>query len=109
MAYDEELADRLRLLLSSQGVTEKKMFGGLAFLVDGHMALAAIGDGGIMVRVDPAESESLRGEDGAEPVEMQGRSLKGWLQVGAAPLEDDAALRRWADRGVAFVGSLPPK
>ena len=109
MAYDEELADRLRLLLGSHGVTERKMFGGLAFLHNGHMAVAAIGQGGLMVRFDPAESEALHAEPGAQPFEMRGRPMKGWLQVDADALDDDAALRRWAERGLAYAGSLPPK
>ena len=109
MAYDEDLADRLRLLLAGQGVTEKKMFGGHAFLLDGHMAVAASGQGGILVRVEPAQLESLLAEPGAETFEMQGRPMKGWLRVDAAALDDDAVLRTWAERGLTFVRSLPPK
>jgi TfoX/Sxy family transcriptional regulator of competence genes len=109
MAYDEELADRLRLLLTGRGVTEKKMFGGLAFLLHGNMAVAVSGQGGIMVRCDPAETGGLRHEPGAQPFEMQGRPMKGWLRVEADAVDDDADLRRWAERGMAYAGSLPPK
>ena len=109
MAYDDELADRVRLLLAAHGLGEKRMFGGLAFLVHGHMALAASGSGGILVRVDPAQLESLLAEPGAEAFEMQGRPMKGWLRVDAAALDDDAVLRTWAERGVAYARSLPPK
>ena len=109
MAYDEDLADRLRLLLNGQGVTEKKMFGGLAFLLHGHMAIAASGQGGILVRVDPADMESMLAEPGAETFEMQGRPMKGWLRVDPAALDDDSVLRTWAERGLAYVRGLPPK
>lgn len=109
MAYDEELADRLRLLLSSHGPTEKKMFGGLAFLVSGHMAVAVSGQGGLMVRCDPDQIGLLREEPGTRPFEMQGRTLKGWLRVDSDAVDDDAVLRQWAERGVAYAGSLPPK
>ena len=109
MPYDEDLADRLRLLLAGEGVTEKRMFGGLAFLRQGHLAIAASGSGGILVRVDPDELGRLLAEPGAEPFEMQGRPMKGWLRVDAEALDDDAVLRTWADRGLAYVRSLPPK
>ena len=109
MAYDDDLADRLRLLLEGQQLTEKKKFGGLAFLLNVHMAVAVSGQGGVMVRVDPAETEALLKEPGAGPFEMQGRSMKGWLRVDAAALGDDAVLRTWAERGLAYAGTLPPK
>lgn len=109
MAYDEELADRLRLLLGSHGLTEQKMFGGLAFLRDGHLAVCVSGQGGLMVRTDPADAEALLAQPGVQPMQMQGRTMKGWLRVDAAAVDDDAALRRWAERGLAFAGSLPPK
>ncbi len=109
MPYDEDLADRLRLLLAGEGVSEKRMFGGLAFLLCGHLAIAASGQSGILVRVDPDELDRLLAEPGAEPFEMRGRPMKGWLRVDADALDDDAVLRVWADRGLAYVRSLPPK
>ena len=107
MAYDVELADRLTLLVAGQGATPRKMFGGLAFLVHGHLAVAASGQGGLMVRVDPAQTELLLGEPGAGPFEMRGRPLDGWLRVDASALDDDAALRERAERGVAYARDLP--
>ena len=109
MAYDEDLADRMRLLLEGERVTEKKMLGGLAFLLHGHMAVAVSGQGGLMVRVEPADTDALLREPGAGPFEMQGRPMKGWLRVEAAALDDDAVLRAWAERGLAYVRTLPPK
>ena len=109
MAYDEDLADRIRVALSGVPVTEKKMFGGLAFLVGGNMSVAASGQGGLMVRVDPDQTEELLREPGAAEFEMGGRgAMKGWLRVSADVL-DDAALQAWVDRGVAYARSLPPK
>ena len=109
MAYDEELARRIRDLIGTDGVTEQKMFGGLAFLVGGHMAIAASGQGGALVRVDPAESDDLVAETSAEPMVMRGREMSGWLRVDAAALETDEALQEWIDRGVDFARSVPPK
>jgi TfoX/Sxy family transcriptional regulator of competence genes len=110
MAYDEDLAARIRALTAREaGVTEKKMFGGLAFLVGGNMAVAASGQGGIMVRVDPAESEALVAETDAYPMEMRGRPMKGWLRVDAVHVPADAQLAQWVDRGIAYARSLPPK
>jgi TfoX/Sxy family transcriptional regulator of competence genes len=109
MAYDEELADRIRGLIARDKPVEKKMFGGLAFLVGGNMSVAASGQGGLMVRVEPAETEALLAEPGAEELEMRGRSMQGWLRVHGPALDDDATLRAWVDRGVAYARSLPPK
>ena len=110
MAYDEELAERIRALLGNRaGLTEKKMFGGLGFMIGGNMAIAASGQGGILVRVDPGESDDLVATTPAEPMEMRGRQMAGWLRVGTAELEDDAALGEWVERGAAYAGSLPPK
>jgi len=110
MAYDEELAERIRALLGDRpGLAEQKMFGGLAFLVGGNMAIAASGQGGILVRVDPAQSDDLVATTSAEPMEMRGRSMAGWLRVGTANVADDAALREWVERGTAYAASLPPK
>ena len=109
MAYDRELADRLRTALQHvDGVQEKAMFGGLAFLVGGHMAVAASGQGGLMVRCDPARTGGLVG-DGAEPMVMRGREMDGWLRVAAGLVDQDTALRRWVDIGVGYAASLPPK
>jgi TfoX N-terminal domain len=105
VAYDEELADRLRELLAGEpGVEEKRMFGGLAFLIGGHMAIAASGQGGLLARVDPAETDELLPQPHVAPFEMRGRPMDGWLRVDAA---DDPA--PWVRRGVAYVRSLPPK
>ena len=110
MAYDAELADRIRTLLGPRSnFKEQKMFGGLAFLIGGNMAIAASGQGGILVRVDPAESEELVATTAAETMEMRGRQMAGWLRVATADVADDAALAEWVERGAAYAGSLPPK
>jgi len=110
MAYDEQLAERIRALLGDRsGLTEQKMFGGLAFLIGGNMAIAASGQGGILVRVDPEESDELIATTPAELMEMRGRSMRGWLRVDAAAVADDATLAAWVERGTAYAGSLPPK
>jgi len=110
MAYDEELAGRIRALVGDRDdLTEKKMFGGLAFLIGGNMAIAASGQGGILVRVDPAESDALVATTAAELMEMRGRSMAGWLRVETAAVGDDAALGEWVGRGVGYAASLPPK
>jgi TfoX/Sxy family transcriptional regulator of competence genes len=110
MAYDEELAGRIRRLLGGRpDLTEKKMFGGLAFLIGGNMAVAASGQGGILVRVDPGESAELVALTPAELMEMRGRSMAGWLRVDTGNVGDDAALAEWVERGAAYAGSLPPK
>jgi hypothetical protein len=110
MAYDDELADRIRAVLGGRaGLTEKKMFGGLAFLIGGNMAIAASGQGGILVRVDPDESDELVATTPAEPMEMRGRSMAGWLRVDTTEVADDGTLGEWVERGAAYAGSLPPK
>jgi TfoX/Sxy family transcriptional regulator of competence genes len=110
MAYDEELADRIRSLAArEEGITEKKMFGGLAFLVQGNMAVAASGPGGLLVRVDPAESAGLVETTGAEEMVMRGRSMAGWLRVKSDDVDTDDELEPWVARGVAFARTLPPK
>ncbi len=107
MAYDEELAARIRDLVASEpALTEKKMFGGLAFLVGGNMAVAASGQGGLLVRVDPAESDALIASSSARPMEMRGREMAGWLRVDPA---GDDELATWVGRGVSFARSLAPK
>ena len=110
MAYDVELADRMRDLLDGEpGVTEKKMFGGLAFLVGGNMAIAASGQGGALVRVDPAESDHLVDTTTAEVAVMQGRPMTGWLRVPLESLATSADLASWVSIGRDFARSLPPK
>jgi hypothetical protein len=110
MAYDEKLADRIRTLLGDRaGLTEKTMFGGLGFMIGGNMAIAASGHGGILVRVDPEESDTLVATTVAEPMEMRGRQMAGWLRVDTADVADNKALGEWVDRGVAYASSLAPK
>ena len=110
MAYDEDLAHRIRAHLGGERVTEKRMFGGLAFLVGGNMSVAASGGGGLLVRVDPAENDALLAEPGAQEFAMGGRGpMKGWLRVDPAVLDDDETLRRWVRRGVDYARSLPAK
>ena len=110
MAYDEELADRIReLVVGESGVTEKKMFGGLAFLIGGNMAVAASGHGGVMVRVDPAESDRLVDTTSARIVEMRGRQMKGWLRVAPEHLRTKRQLAKWVELGTAYARSLPAK
>ena len=110
MAYDEELAERVRQALAGEdGLTEKRMFGGLAFLVRGNMAVAASGQGGLMVRIDPADAESLTREAHVSRMEMRGRAMDGWLRVAAAAVDSAEDLQRWVDTGVAYARSLPAK
>jgi len=110
MAYDKELADRIRALaLGEPAVSEQKMFGGLAFLVNGNMAVAASGQGGLLVRVDPHASAELVETTSAEEMVMRGRSMAGWLRVESSSVEADDELRGWVDRGLSFARSLPPK
>jgi TfoX/Sxy family transcriptional regulator of competence genes len=110
VAYDEELAQRIRDLIGDEGgVTEKKMFGGLAFLVRGNMAVAASGQGGLLVRVDPADSETLVRTTPAEVMVMRGRAMAGWLRLASSEVESLDPLAGWVARGVAFARSLPPK
>ncbi len=110
MAYDEDLANRVRELLAAElGVTEKRMFGGLAFLVEGKMAVSVSGRGGLLLRCDPAETDALLGKPHAHPFEMRGRVMEGWLRVDADGLGTKRQLERWAARGVAHARLLPPK
>jgi TfoX/Sxy family transcriptional regulator of competence genes len=104
MAYDEELAARIRALMPD--ATEKKMFGGVAFLVDGNMALAASGQGGLLARVDPEQSAELVETTAARPMVMRGRQLAGWLRVDAVT---DDELAEWLERALGYVRTLPPK
>jgi hypothetical protein len=110
VAYDEVLADRVRDQLTGESYTEKKMFGGLAFLLGGNMAVAASGQGGLMVRIDPAQTAELLAEPGAEEFDMAGRGpMKGWLRVAADAVAADEVLTTWVTRGVSYAKSLPPK
>ncbi len=110
MAYDEDLAERIRELIAGEvGVTEKKMFGGLAFLIGGNMAIAASGQGGILVRVDPATSDRLVATTKAQAAVMRGRPMAGWLRVDADHLRERRQLARWVERGTTYARSLPTK
>jgi len=110
MAYDEDLAARIRELLASEkGVTEQKMFGGLGFMIGGNMAVAASGQGGLMVRVDPDQSDRLTASGNAAPMVMRGRPMKGWLRVDSDHVRTKKQLSPWVRRGVDYAGSLPPK
>ena len=110
MSYDAELADRVRSLLTGSGTSERRMFGGVAFLLHGHMAVAASSQGGLMVRVDPVEGERLLTEPGVEPMRMGGRSaMKGWLLVSGDAVAEQSALAAWVERGIRYAQSLPPK
>ena len=110
MAYDEDLADRIRELVATErGVTEQRMFGGLAFLVGGNMAVAASGQGGILVRIDPEDSDALVAGGKASLMEMRGRRMRGWLRVDAEHVRTKRQLAGWVQRGVAYARSLPAK
>ena len=110
MGYDEDFANRIRELTAGEaGVTEKKMFGGLAFLIGGNMAVAASGQGGLLVRVDPEESDELVAKPHAAPMVMRGREMQGWLRVDDEGVTTKRRLEPWVKRGVAYARSLPPK
>ncbi len=110
MAYDEDLANRIReLVAGEEDLTERAMFGGLAFLIGGHMSVSASGRGGLLVRVDPAQTESLLAKPHAEPFEMRGRVMEGWIRVPAEGVATKRQLERWVARGVGYARRLPPK
>jgi len=110
VAYDEDLADRIRELVArEEGVTEMKMFGGLAFLINGNMSVSASGRGGLMLRVEPAESDALLHRPHTRPFEMRGREMQGWLRVDDEGVRTKRQLAPWVARGVAYARSLPPK
>jgi TfoX/Sxy family transcriptional regulator of competence genes len=110
MAYDRELADRIRELIAGEDdVAEQQMFGGLAFLINGNMAVAASGQGGVLVRVDPAESDLLVDGEQVSPMVMGGREMRGWLRVDAAAVSTDDQLEQWVARSVSYARSLPAK
>jgi TfoX/Sxy family transcriptional regulator of competence genes len=110
MAYDEDLANRIRELIAAEdGLTEKKMFGGLAFLIDGNMSVGVSGQGGLMVRVDPNQTEELVAKPHARPFEMRGREMRGWLRVDDEGLRTKRQLEPWVRRGIAYARALPAK
>jgi TfoX/Sxy family transcriptional regulator of competence genes len=110
VAYDKDLANRIRELISAEpGVVEKPMFGGLSFLLDGHMSVAVSGRGGLLLRCDPAETEQLRRKPYAGPFEMRGKAMEGWLRVEPDGLKTKRQLERWVQRGVSAARSLPAK
>jgi len=110
VAYDEDLADRIRELIAGEpDLSEQTMFGGLAFLVAGKMSVAASGQGGLMVRVDPEQTDVLLAKPHARPFEMRGRPMQGWLRVDAEGVRTKRQLEPWVKRGVAYARALPPK
>jgi hypothetical protein len=110
MAYDEDLADRIRELVADEpGIAEQRMFGGLAFLIGGNMSVGVSGQGGLMVRVAPEETDALAAEPHARPFEMRGRAMRGWLRVDAEGVGTRQELEPWVRRGVAYARSLPAK
>jgi TfoX/Sxy family transcriptional regulator of competence genes len=110
VAYDEDLADRIRELVAGEsGLTEKKMFGGLAFLIGGNMAIAASGQGGVLVRVDPEESNKLVAKTNASVMVMRGRPMQGWLRVDTKDVRTKSQLAKWVGLGTGYARSLPAK
>ena len=110
MAYDEDLADRIRELVGGEpGLREQKMFGGLAFLIGGNMAVAASGQGGLLVRVDPARSDELLATTDARLMEMGGRRMAGWLRVDPDDVRSRGELAKWVELGTGYARSLPAK
>ena len=110
MAYDEDLAERVRGIVAGEpGLTEKRMFGGLAFLIGGNMSVSASGQGGLMVRVDPHETEELVAQPHASRMVMRGREMDGWLRVADEGIRTKRELEPWVRRGVAYARSLPAK
>jgi hypothetical protein len=110
MAYDEVLAQRIHDLLEGEpGLTSKKMFGGLGFMLDGHMAVAASHTGDLMVRADPEQGKEWVDGETVRPMEMRGRPMHGWLYVAADSVAGDEELQVWVDRGAGYVRTLPPK
>lgn len=110
MAYDEELAARLRELMAGEtGLSEKAMFGGLAFLINGNMAVSASGQGGMLLRADPADSDTHCAQPGVERAVMRGRAMDGWLRIDDEHVATKKQLQKWVNVGVAYARSLPPK
>jgi TfoX/Sxy family transcriptional regulator of competence genes len=110
VAYDEDLANRIRELTAGEhGITEQRMFGGLAFLIGGNMSVGVSGQGGLMVRVDPEDTDAVAAKPHARPFEMRGRAMRGWLRVDPEGVRTKRQLEPWVERGVAYARSLPPK
>jgi len=110
VAYDEDLADRIReLIAGAPGLSEQRMFGGLAFLIGGNMAIAASGQGGVLVRVDPAKMDRLLATTAARPFEMRGRPMRGWLRIAPEHIRTKRQLSRWVELGTSSARSLPAK
>jgi TfoX/Sxy family transcriptional regulator of competence genes len=110
VAYDEDLANRIRELIADQpDVTEKQMFGGLAFLIGGNMAVSASGQGGLLLRCDPAATDELVAKQHARRFEMRGRQMDGWLRIDPEGVKTKRELERWVKRGVTYARTLPPK
>jgi TfoX/Sxy family transcriptional regulator of competence genes len=110
VAYDENLADRIReLVAGEENLSEQKMFGGLAFLINGNMAVAASGGGGVLVRVDPAESDAIVAKTNASPMVMRGKEMGGWLRVGDEDVRTKRQLAKWVGIGTSYARSLPAK
>jgi hypothetical protein len=110
MAYDEQLANRIReLVQAEEGLSEMRMFGGLAFLIHGNMAVSASGKGGLLLRVDPADTEALVADANADRFEMGGRQMDGWLRIDPNGVRTKPQLQKWVKRGVSYARSLPPK
>ena len=110
MAYDDELADWVRTALKGEGaLDEKRMFGGIGMLVNGNMAVAVRGKGGLLVRIDPDDADEVLREPGAKMMKMRGKTMRGWITVDPSACSDRAGVRRWVKRGVAYAKSLPKK
>lgn len=110
MVFDEELANRIREVVQADaGMSEKRMFGGLAFLVHGHMAVSASRKGALLLRIDPADAETLVSHEHVRRVEMRGREMDGWLRVDAEALNTDDELEHWVSHGLTYARTLPPK
>ncbi|HWD64421.1 MAG TPA: TfoX/Sxy family protein [Solirubrobacteraceae bacterium] len=110
MAYDEDLANRIRELLADEpGVVEQKMFGGLAFLIGGHMSVSASSQGGLLLRVDPGQTDALLTDPHAQAFVMRGRAMDGWLRIDPEGVETQSQLDKWVSHGVSYARSLPPK
>jgi TfoX N-terminal domain len=109
MPYDEDLANRLRELLAGEAISEKKMFGGLAFLLGGHMSVSASRNGGLLARIDPGETEAALERPHVELMRMGGRTMDGWITVAPEGLRTERELAAWVKRSVSYVKTLPPK